>query len=213
MLVMPVGKGASSTTRAVERVEVLLICYTEKYVHFCFYLVQRITESLLPFLQKEAALRQFVSYWTTIFLFLNQNFCAHVASVSMDASRQHFPTSIQQKKIAYIVWLVSNLTKLFVVSVIKLVMSCSSTLSYMFSSSVQMAEASTARYRNKCTLSYLDGIPVCLKEEFKVVSFLVQLSCYKRSSRRTHCNKFLRPSPQQKPIFVIYKVDERNEQD
>lgn len=36
-----------------------------------------------------------------------------------------------------------------------------------------MAEASTARYRNKCTLSYLDGIPVCLKEEFKVVSFLV----------------------------------------
>lgn len=35
-----------------------------------------------------------------------------------------------------------------------------------------MAEASTARYRNKCTLSYLDGIPVCLKEEFKVVSFL-----------------------------------------
>ena len=136
MLVMPVGKGASATTRAVERVEVLLICYTEKYVHFCFYLVQRITESLLPFLQKEAALRQFVSYWTTIFLFLNQNFCAHVASVSMDASRQHFPTSIQWKKITYIVWLVSNLTKLFVVSVIKLVMSCSSTLSYMFSSSV-----------------------------------------------------------------------------
>lgn len=37
-----------------------------------------------------------------------------------------------------------------------------------------MAEASTARYRNKCTLSYLDGIPVCLKEEFKVVSFFVQ---------------------------------------
>ncbi|NXJ81232.1 FAAH hydrolase, partial [Trogon melanurus] len=34
-----------------------------------------------------------------------------------------------------------------------------------------MAEASTARYRNKCTLSYLDGIPVCLKEEFKVVPY------------------------------------------
>lgn len=47
-----------------------------------------------------------------------------------------FSTSIQWKKITYIVWLVSNLTKLFVVSVIKLVMSCSSTLSYMFSSSV-----------------------------------------------------------------------------
>lgn len=34
-----------------------------------------------------------------------------------------------------------------------------------------MAEASTARYRNKCTLSYLDGIPVCVKEEFKVVPY------------------------------------------
>ncbi|XP_068022087.1 uncharacterized protein [Melanerpes formicivorus] len=34
-----------------------------------------------------------------------------------------------------------------------------------------MAEASTARYRNQCTLSYLDGIPVCLKEEFKVVPY------------------------------------------
>lgn len=34
-----------------------------------------------------------------------------------------------------------------------------------------MAEASTARYRNKCTLSHLDGIPVCLKEEFKVVPY------------------------------------------
>uniref|UniRef100_A0A8C9FJU6 Amidase domain-containing protein n=1 Tax=Pavo cristatus TaxID=9049 RepID=A0A8C9FJU6_PAVCR len=34
-----------------------------------------------------------------------------------------------------------------------------------------MAEASTTRYRNKCTLSYLDGIPVCLKEEFKVVPY------------------------------------------
>lgn len=44
---------------------------------------------------------------------------------------------------------------------------------YAFFFSVQMAEASTTRYRNKCTLSCLDGIPVCLKEEFKVVSFLV----------------------------------------
>uniref|UniRef100_A0A493T357 Amidase domain-containing protein n=1 Tax=Anas platyrhynchos platyrhynchos TaxID=8840 RepID=A0A493T357_ANAPP len=34
-----------------------------------------------------------------------------------------------------------------------------------------MAEASTARYRNKCTLSHLDGIPVCVKEEFKVVPY------------------------------------------
>ncbi|XP_063004442.1 uncharacterized protein LOC134414167 [Melospiza melodia melodia] len=34
-----------------------------------------------------------------------------------------------------------------------------------------MAEASTTRYRNKCTLSCLDGIPVCLKEEFKVVPY------------------------------------------
>ncbi|XP_040427357.1 fatty acid amide hydrolase-like isoform X2 [Cygnus olor] len=34
-----------------------------------------------------------------------------------------------------------------------------------------MAEASTARHRNKCTLSHLDGIPVCLKEEFKVVPY------------------------------------------
>uniref|UniRef100_A0A8C3JU25 Amidase domain-containing protein n=1 Tax=Calidris pygmaea TaxID=425635 RepID=A0A8C3JU25_9CHAR len=34
-----------------------------------------------------------------------------------------------------------------------------------------MAEASTVRYRNKSTLSYLDGIPVCLKEEFKVVPY------------------------------------------
>ncbi|NWW78983.1 FAAH hydrolase, partial [Climacteris rufus] len=34
-----------------------------------------------------------------------------------------------------------------------------------------MAEASTTRYRNKCTLSCLDGIPVCLKEEIKVVPY------------------------------------------
>ncbi|XP_025906115.1 fatty acid amide hydrolase-like [Nothoprocta perdicaria] len=34
-----------------------------------------------------------------------------------------------------------------------------------------MAEASTTRYKNKCTLSHLDGIPVCLKEEFKVVPY------------------------------------------
>ncbi|KGL76625.1 Fatty acid amide hydrolase, partial [Tinamus guttatus] len=34
-----------------------------------------------------------------------------------------------------------------------------------------MAEASTARYKTKCTLSHLDGIPVCLKEEFKVVPY------------------------------------------
>lgn len=39
MLVMSVRKGASTTTRAVGRAEVLLICYTEKYVHFCFFLV------------------------------------------------------------------------------------------------------------------------------------------------------------------------------
>ncbi|KFW89688.1 Fatty acid amide hydrolase, partial [Phalacrocorax carbo] len=36
---------------------------------------------------------------------------------------------------------------------------------------MQMAEASTARYRNKSTLSYLDGIPVSLKEDFKVVPY------------------------------------------
>lgn len=39
MLVMSVRKGSSTTTRAVGRAEVLLICYTEKYVHFCFFLV------------------------------------------------------------------------------------------------------------------------------------------------------------------------------
>ncbi|CAM5077787.1 unnamed protein product [Natator depressus] len=35
----------------------------------------------------------------------------------------------------------------------------------------KMAEASTTRYRNKCPLSLLDGIPVCLKEEIKVVPY------------------------------------------
>ncbi|KAM7180085.1 uncharacterized protein RBU57_014018 isoform 1-T1 [Macrochelys suwanniensis] len=35
----------------------------------------------------------------------------------------------------------------------------------------RMAEASTTRYRNKCPLSLLDGIPVCLKEEIKVVPY------------------------------------------
>ncbi|XP_074856643.1 uncharacterized protein LOC142016206 [Carettochelys insculpta] len=35
----------------------------------------------------------------------------------------------------------------------------------------RMAEASTTRYRNKCPLSLLDGIPVCLKEEMKVVPY------------------------------------------
>uniref|UniRef100_A0A7M4E769 Fatty acid amide hydrolase-like n=2 Tax=Crocodylus porosus TaxID=8502 RepID=A0A7M4E769_CROPO len=34
-----------------------------------------------------------------------------------------------------------------------------------------MAEASTTRYRNKCPLSPLDGIPVCVKEEIKVVPY------------------------------------------
>ncbi|XP_030059794.1 fatty acid amide hydrolase isoform X2 [Microcaecilia unicolor] len=36
---------------------------------------------------------------------------------------------------------------------------------------LRMAEASTARYRNKTPLSLLDGIPVCLKEEIKVVPY------------------------------------------
>uniref|UniRef100_A0A8C8S821 Amidase domain-containing protein n=1 Tax=Pelusios castaneus TaxID=367368 RepID=A0A8C8S821_9SAUR len=35
----------------------------------------------------------------------------------------------------------------------------------------KMAEASTTRYRNKCPLSLLDGIPVCIKEEIKVVPY------------------------------------------
>lgn len=103
---------------------------------FASFLCKGLQKDLLPFLQKEAALRQFISYWATIFLFLSQNFCAYVASVSMDSPKQYFPTSIQWKKKTYVVWLVSNLAKLFVVSVIKLVMTCSSTLSYTFSSSV-----------------------------------------------------------------------------
>ncbi|KAK9407800.1 fatty acid amide hydrolase-like [Crotalus adamanteus] len=36
---------------------------------------------------------------------------------------------------------------------------------------IKMAEESTARYRNKQPLSLLDGIPVCLKEEIKVVPY------------------------------------------
>ncbi|XP_026569073.1 fatty acid amide hydrolase-like isoform X2 [Pseudonaja textilis] len=36
---------------------------------------------------------------------------------------------------------------------------------------IQMAEESTARYRSKQPLSLLDGIPVCLKEEIKVVPY------------------------------------------
>ncbi|XP_015284477.1 PREDICTED: fatty acid amide hydrolase-like [Gekko japonicus] len=36
---------------------------------------------------------------------------------------------------------------------------------------LKMAEASTARYRSKQPLSLLDGIPVCLKEEIKVVPY------------------------------------------
>lgn len=36
---------------------------------------------------------------------------------------------------------------------------------------IKMAEASSARYRNKEPLSLLDGIPVCLKEEIKVVPY------------------------------------------
>ncbi|XP_060092762.1 uncharacterized protein LOC132570278 [Heteronotia binoei] len=36
---------------------------------------------------------------------------------------------------------------------------------------LQMAEASTARYRAKQPLSLLDGIPVCVKEEIKVVPY------------------------------------------
>ncbi|XP_066469738.1 uncharacterized protein [Tiliqua scincoides] len=36
---------------------------------------------------------------------------------------------------------------------------------------IKMAETSTTRYRNKQPLSLLDGIPVCLKEELKVVPY------------------------------------------
>ncbi|XP_054858832.1 uncharacterized protein LOC129345635 [Eublepharis macularius] len=36
---------------------------------------------------------------------------------------------------------------------------------------LKVAEASTVRYRNKHPLSLLDGIPVCLKEEIKVVPY------------------------------------------
>lgn len=36
---------------------------------------------------------------------------------------------------------------------------------------IKMAEASTTRYRSKQPLSLLDGIPLCLKEEFKVVPY------------------------------------------
>ncbi|XP_063150647.1 uncharacterized protein LOC134491068 [Candoia aspera] len=36
---------------------------------------------------------------------------------------------------------------------------------------IKMAEESTARYRSKQPLSLLDGIPVCLKEEIKVVPY------------------------------------------
>ncbi|XP_029434126.1 fatty acid amide hydrolase-like isoform X2 [Rhinatrema bivittatum] len=36
---------------------------------------------------------------------------------------------------------------------------------------LRMAEASTARYRDKTPLSVLDGIPVCVKEEIKVVPY------------------------------------------
>ncbi|KAJ7316116.1 hypothetical protein JRQ81_002278 [Phrynocephalus forsythii] len=36
---------------------------------------------------------------------------------------------------------------------------------------IKMAEESTIRYRNKEPLSLLDGIPVCLKEEIKVVPY------------------------------------------
>nr|XP_033797410.1 fatty acid amide hydrolase-like isoform X1 [Geotrypetes seraphini] len=36
---------------------------------------------------------------------------------------------------------------------------------------LKMAEASTARYRDRTPLSMLDGIPVCLKEEIKVVPY------------------------------------------
>ncbi|XP_060619406.2 uncharacterized protein [Anolis sagrei] len=62
---------------------------------------------------------------------------------------------------------------------------------------IKMAECSTARYREKKPLSLLDGIPVCLKEEIKVVPY------YHRSG-----TEYLGTKPETEDATVTRKLRE-----